>query len=249
MLLPCDGKTALVTEGSHGIGRGASLALGCAGAQVLIQHDGAPVHAAKVVSEIRAKGSKAEAVSASLTTAHGPHELARKTRAIMGDRLDVLVVNCGSSEGLAHKIAAAETFETHIAHDIRAPLVLVQEFLPILAPGSSIVFTMRRLDDDEANYARVATRGAISALVPYLASKLAERGVRANAVTYGSAFLPTQANKGAASRQHSAAQCAYASIASVITFLASERARCISGETLSDRLTTSAIHEGAASRT
>src|SRR6266478_2256483 len=85
------GKTALVTGASRGIGRASALALGKAGAQVLVHYNGGEKEAAAVVAEIRKSGAKAEKVTADLRAADGPHALAERVRAIVGARLDILV--------------------------------------------------------------------------------------------------------------------------------------------------------------
>src|SRR6266478_5691572 len=89
------GKTALVTGASRGIGRAGALALARAGAQVLVHYGSSEKEADAVVAEIRKAGGRAEKVSADLRQADGPHALAKQVRAIVGDRLDILVANAG----------------------------------------------------------------------------------------------------------------------------------------------------------
>src|SRR6266478_3811363 len=89
------GKTALVTGASRGIGRASALALARAGAQVLVHYGSSRKEAESVVREIRDAGSRAEAIGADLAAPDGAHQLASQVRAIMGDRLDILVANAG----------------------------------------------------------------------------------------------------------------------------------------------------------
>src|SRR5258705_3839711 len=89
------GKTALVTGASRGIGRPSALALAQAGAQVLVHYGSGEKAAAAVVAEIRQAGGRAEKVAADLPASDGPHSLAPRVRAIVGDRLDILVANAG----------------------------------------------------------------------------------------------------------------------------------------------------------
>ena len=63
---------ALVTGGSRGIGRAAALALAAAGASVLVHYGNSADEARSVVEQIRAKGGKAEAVSADLARGSDP---------------------------------------------------------------------------------------------------------------------------------------------------------------------------------
>src|SRR5712675_673865 len=92
------GKTALVTGASRGIGRASALALAQAGAQVLIHYSTGEKEAVAVVAEIRKNGRKAERITADLRAPDGPHALAERVRAIIGDRLDILVANAGISK-------------------------------------------------------------------------------------------------------------------------------------------------------
>ena len=107
------GKTALVTGASRGIGRASALALAKAGAQVLVHYSRGAAEANRVVNEIRAGGGRADAVAADLAIADGPHKLAAQVRRIVGDRLDILVVDAGVSKaatiGLAAKPATCAT--------------------------------------------------------------------------------------------------------------------------------------------
>src|ERR1700684_3216208 len=82
------GKTALVTGASRGIGRASALALATAGAQVLVHYNNNKKEDDAVVAEIRKTGGRAEKVGADLRQADGPHTLAKRVRAIVGERLD-----------------------------------------------------------------------------------------------------------------------------------------------------------------
>src|SRR6202021_541507 len=88
-------KTALVTGASRGIGRATALALARAGANVLVHYGRSAAEAESVVAAIQAEGGRANAVSADLGTPDGASLLAQKVRSIVGDRLDVLVLNPG----------------------------------------------------------------------------------------------------------------------------------------------------------
>src|ERR1700738_4671692 len=91
-------KTALVTGAARGIGRATALALARAGANVLVHYGRSAHEADSLVDAIRAEGGRANAVSADLGTPDGASLLAKQVRPIVGDRLDVLVLNAGISK-------------------------------------------------------------------------------------------------------------------------------------------------------
>src|SRR6202040_3892387 len=91
-------KTALVTGASRGIGRATALALAEAGAHVLIHYGRSKQEAESLVAEIQSKGGHADAISADLGTPDGASSLAKQVRTIVGERLDVLVLNAGISK-------------------------------------------------------------------------------------------------------------------------------------------------------
>src|SRR6201997_4183702 len=135
------GKTALVTGASRGMGRASALALAQAGAQVLIHYSNSEKEADAVVAEIRKGGGRAEKVGADLRQADGPHVLAKRVRAIVGDRLDILVANAGISKAASIEDTTVEDFDNLFAVNVRAPYFLVQQLLPALCKGSNIIFT------------------------------------------------------------------------------------------------------------
>ncbi|MCU1248312.1 MAG: 3-oxoacyl-(acyl-carrier-protein) reductase [Edaphobacter sp.] len=91
-------KTALVTGASRGIGRATAVALAEAGAHVLVHYGRSVQEAESLVVAIQAKGGRANAISADLGTPDGAALLANQVRSIVGDRLDVLVLNAGVSK-------------------------------------------------------------------------------------------------------------------------------------------------------
>src|SRR5258707_372745 len=110
-------KTALVTGASRGIGRATAAALAKAGAHVLVHYGRSAKEAESLVSEIQAQGGRAEAISADLGTPNGVARLAKQGRAIVGDRLDVLVLNAGISKAATikdHPLADSGVEHEHI---------------------------------------------------------------------------------------------------------------------------------------
>src|SRR5258706_13201453 len=134
------GKPALVPGVSGGRGRASWLGWAAGGAKVLVHYGRGVKEAAGVVTEIRKAGGRADSVAVDLATADGPHKLAKLARGIIGDRLDVLVANAGISKAATIEDTTTEDFDKLFAVNVRAPFFLVQQLLPIMSKGSSIIF-------------------------------------------------------------------------------------------------------------
>src|ERR1700716_3031722 len=233
------GKTALVTGASRGIGRASALALAKAGAQVLVHYGSGEKAAAAVVTEIREAGGRAEKVVADLRAPDGPHVLAKRVRAIVGDRLDILVANAGISKAATIEETTVEDFDNLFAVNVRGPFFLVQQLLPIMSKGSSIVFlsSLAAHAVVGTSPAYAATKGAIDTLVKHFASLLGARGIRVNSVAPGvvetemSNFTKTEAGRNVAMGMQALKRVAQPDdIGGVVAFLASEDARWITGD-------------------
>jgi 3-oxoacyl-[acyl-carrier protein] reductase len=235
------GKTSLVTGASRGIGRASALALAGLGAQVLVHYGTGKSEAEAVVAEIRKVGGRADAIAADLAAPDGPHKLARQVRAVVGDRLDILVANAGISKSATVEETTVEDFDRLFAVNVRAPFFLVQQLLPIMGKGGSIV-----LVSSVGAHAAVgtlaaysATKGAIDTLVKHFAAALGERGIRVNAVAPGavatdmSSFTKTDAGRDFTLGIQALKRIAQPDdVGDVVAFLASNEARWISGDTV-----------------
>src|SRR3981081_581533 len=233
------GKTALVTGASRGIGRASALALAAAGAQVLVHYGHGEKEADGVVAEIRKAGGRPEAIVTDLAAADGAGKLAKQTRSIVGGRLDILVANAGVLKAATIEETTVEDFDRLFAVNVRAPFFLVQQFLPIMCKGSSIVFlsslAARAVVGTEPAYA--ATKGAIDTLVRHLASTLGARGIRVNAGAPGVVetdmlnFTKTDLGRDDALGMQALKRLAQPDdISGGIAFLASDNARWITGD-------------------
>jgi len=241
MMTNLSGKTALVTGASRGIGRASALALATAGAQVLVHYSRGASEAEAVVAEIRKAGGRADAVGADLAAPDGAHKLAKQVRKIVGDRLDILVANAGVSKAATIEDTSVEDFDHLFAVNVRAPFFLVQQLLPILGKGSSIVLLSSLGAHASVGTlpAYAATKGAIDTLVKHFASALGERGVRVNAVAPGvvetdmSSFAKTDSGRNSTMAMQALKRIAQPEdIAPVVAFLASDQARWITGDTV-----------------
>ena len=235
------GKTALVTGASRGIGRATALALAQAGAQVLVHYSSGDTEATAVVAEIRQAGGRAEKVAADLRAPDGPHTLARRVRAIVGDRLDILVANAGISKVASIEEMTVSDFDDLFAVNVRAPYFLVQQLLPTLQKNSSIVLLSSLAAHASVGKlsAYAATKGAIDTLVKHFAVALGDRGIRVNAVAPGvvetdmSNFARTDAGRDYTLGMQALKRIAQPDdISGAVVFLASDEARWITGDTL-----------------
>src|SRR5579872_3580365 len=187
-------KTALVTGASRGIGRATAAALARAGAHVLVHYGRSAQEAESLVSEIQAKGGRANAISADLRSPNGAAQLAKQVRSIVGERLDVLVLNAGISKAARIADYTVEDFDNLFSTNVRGPFLLVQQLVPVLGEGSNIV-VISSLGasmvignpglETPSILAYASTKGALETLVKNWAAALGPRGIRVNAVAPG----------------------------------------------------------------
>jgi 3-oxoacyl-[acyl-carrier protein] reductase len=242
MIMPnLSGKTALVTGASRGMGRASALALAAAGAQVLVHYGRGAKDADGVVAEIRKGGGRADAIATDLATADGPGKLAKQARSIIGDRLDILVANAGISKAATIEEITVEDFDKLFAVNVRAPYFLVQQLLPVLGEGSSVILvsSLGAHAAVGALSAYAATKGAIDTLVKYFAAALGPRGIRVNAVAPGvidtdmSNLVKTDEGKTSVLGMQALKRIGQPDdVGSVVAFLASQGARWITGDTI-----------------
>jgi 3-oxoacyl-[acyl-carrier protein] reductase len=242
------GKTALVTGASRGIGRAIASALADAGAQVLVHYGRSAQDAESLVAGIRSKGGHADAIRADLGTPEGATLLAKQVRSIVGERLDVLVSNAGISKAATIKDHTVADFDNLFATNVRSPFFLVQQLLSILGEGSNIIVISslgaRAVAgtpdlDNPSILAYSATKGALETLVKNWAAILGPRGIRVNAVAPGvidtdmSNFTKTEIGRSVALEMQALKRIGKPEdVADVVAFLASDAARWITGASI-----------------
>ena len=247
-MLELENKTALVTGASRGIGRATALALARAGAHVLVHYGRSRPEAESLVVEIRRKGGNADAISADLATPEGASLLAKQVRSIVGGRLDVLVLNAGISKAARIAEYTGEDFDSLFATNVRGPFFLVQQLLPILGEGSSIVVISslgarsvvgKSGLDNPSILAYASTKGALETLVKNWATILGPRGIRVNAVAPGiidtdmSNLTKTETGREIALGMQALKRLGKPEdVADVVAFVASDAARWITGASI-----------------
>jgi 3-oxoacyl-[acyl-carrier protein] reductase len=242
------GKTALVTGASRGIGRATASALAEAGARVLVHYGRSAQDAESLVSAIRARGGRADAIQADLGPPDGATRLAREVRSIVGQRLDVLVSNAGISKSATIQDYTVEDFDNLYATNVRSTFFLVQHLLPVLGEGSNII-VMSSLGahavvgkpglENPSILAYASTKGALETLVKNWAAILGPRGIRVNAVAPGvidtdmSNFSKTEAGREVLLGMQALKRIGKPEdVADVVAFLASDSARWITGASI-----------------
>jgi NAD(P)-dependent dehydrogenase (short-subunit alcohol dehydrogenase family) len=242
------GKIALVTGASRGIGRATASALADDGAHVLVHYGRSAQDAQSLVADIRSKGGRADMVQADLGSRDGAALLAKEVRSIVGQRLDMLVLNAGISKAATIKDHTLEDFDSLFATNVRAPFFLVLQLLPILGEGSNIIVISSigaravpgKPDlDSPSILAYSATKGALETLVKNWAAILGPQGIRVNAVAPGiidtdmSNFTKTEAGRNVALGMQALKRIGKPEdVADVVAFLASDAARWITGASI-----------------
>jgi NAD(P)-dependent dehydrogenase (short-subunit alcohol dehydrogenase family) len=184
-----EGKLALITGGTTGIGRATAELFAAAGARVAITGRN-PATLERARRELPGEVVVLEADARSVADAG---RLAAEVGARFGG-LDVVFLNAGVA-GLAPIEAVDEQFyDDHMDVNVRGVVFTLQKVLPLLRPGASVmVNTSVAGQKGAANMAiYAATKGAVAALVRSLAVELAGRGVRVNAISPAAIHTPIQ---------------------------------------------------------
>src|SRR6266436_2850419 len=135
---PLEGKVALVTGGSRGIGAAIAKRLAADGASVAVTYSKGADAALSVVKEIERGGGKAIAIQADAADAEAVRNAVEKTVAAF-DRLDVLVNNAGAAIPKPFQEATLEEMDRVIDINIRGVLVATQAALKHMKSGGRII--------------------------------------------------------------------------------------------------------------
>ncbi|MFD8705585.1 SDR family NAD(P)-dependent oxidoreductase [Kitasatospora sp. NPDC059648] len=241
-----EGKTAVVTGASRGIGRAAAVRLAEHGAVVAVHYATDAAAAGDVVGAIRAAGGAAFAVQADFAAVDGPDRLWEAFDGSILDfaadeGVDILVNNAATSVVAGIEETKLEDYERMFAVNVRAPFFLIQKGMQRLRDGARIVnvasAVTRMAFPGVAAYG--LTKGALNTLTLTLAQELGPRGITVNAVSPGTVDTDVNAGwlRGNPEAQRSVAEQVALrrvgqpdDVADAIVFLASGRARWITGQ-------------------
>ncbi|MGE7439812.1 SDR family NAD(P)-dependent oxidoreductase [Kitasatospora sp. NPDC001175] len=186
-----DGRTALVTGGSRGIGRAVALRLAAEGALVAVHYGGNEAAAAETVALIAKAGGRAFVVQARFGENGAVDRLFEGLTAGLADHgadgLDILVNNAGiHSVGPIGQLTE-EDFERLLAVNVRTPIFVIQRALPLLRDGGRIVNVASAATRIAApvQIGYTVTKAALAALGAPLANELGRRGITVNTVNPG----------------------------------------------------------------
>lgn len=234
-----EGKTAVVTGGSTGIGLATAVRLADEGAYVFVtgRREAELEAAVKTIGEERAT-----AVVGDVSRAADLDRLYEAVRA-RGKGLDVVVANAAVGAFVTLEQTTEEHFDQIFAVNVRGALFTVQKALPLLNDGASVVLTGSTAAERgmEAFGAYAASKAALRSFARTWSNELRGRGIRVNVVSPGGVDTPgsTAINGGEegaqAVREHISATVAKGrmgsseEIAAAVAFLASEQSSYVVG--------------------
>jgi 3-oxoacyl-[acyl-carrier protein] reductase len=182
-----NGKVAVVTGASKGIGAGIAKEFGEAGAAVIVNYASSKTDADKVVNEITKRGGKAVAVQGSVTKKDDVEKLFAAAEKAFG-KLDILVNNAGVYEFVPLEDVTEQQFHKMFDTNVLGMLLATQEALKHFnAEGGSIVNIGSLASSLTPPTAVVynATKGAVDAITRTLAKELGPRKIRVNSINPG----------------------------------------------------------------
>jgi NAD(P)-dependent dehydrogenase (short-subunit alcohol dehydrogenase family) len=170
-----DGKCALVTGSTDGVGRLVAARLAADGASVLV-HGRDAARGERLVAEIKGEGGAAEFLAADLASLHAVRDLAEAIRA-RTDRLDILVNNAGigTASGGGGRQVSADGHERRFAVNYLSGFLLTHLLLPLLrASAPSRIVNVASAGQQELDFADVMLARGYSGTRAYCQSKLAQ---------------------------------------------------------------------------
>ncbi|MFD8571764.1 SDR family oxidoreductase [Streptomyces sp. NPDC059639] len=237
-----EGKTALVTGSSRGIGRATAVRLARDGALVAVHCSSRQDAAEETVATIEKEGGRAFAVRAELGVPGDVDELFggledALTERTGSTRLDILVNNAGVMGGVAPEQTTPDDFDRIIAVNAKAPFFLIQRALENLPNGGRIINISSGLTRcaNPSEIAYAMSKGAVEQLALHFARLLGPRRITINSVAPGITRNGSPVFDMPQAVEEMAGLSAFhrvgepEDIADVVAFLASDEARWVTG--------------------
>lgn len=182
-----NGKIAIVTGASKGIGAGIAKEFGQAGASVVVNYSSAKHDADRVVGEITKRGGKAVAIQGNVTKKADVDRLFAETEKAFG-KIDILVNNAGVYEWVPLEEITEQQFHKMFDTNVLGMLLVTQEALKHFKPDGGSIINIGSLASSLTPPTAVvynATKGAVDAITRTLAKELGPRGIRVNSINPG----------------------------------------------------------------
>lgn len=237
-----EGKVAVVTGASKGIGAEIARQLAAEGAAVVVNYASSKAGADKVVADITGKGGKAVAVGGDVSKKADAEGIIAAAVANYG-RLDILVNNSGVYEFAPLEAVTEESFHRMFNINVLGLLLTTQAAVKHLGGGGSVINigsgVSRITPPNTAMY--TATKGAVDAITGVLAKELGPKGVRVNSInpgmvetegTVSGSFIGSDFEKELVKQTPLGRTGRVGDIASVAVFLASDDSGWLTGEQL-----------------
>jgi 3-oxoacyl-[acyl-carrier protein] reductase len=231
-----EGKTALVTGASRGIGRAIAQRLARDGAKVIVNFVAAEKPAQEAVAAIQAEGGQAVAIQADVTVRADLRRLFEQTVAAFGT-LDILVNNAGYGTRMPMAAVTEEIYD-RIFSFTKATFFAQQLAADVLADNGRIINLSTGITRGWAEGAAVygGSKAAIEMFTRSQSKELGKRGITVNAVLPGVTQTELTDKIPAAVREDAARRSSFGrigepdDIADIVAFLASHDARWITGQ-------------------
>ncbi|HHA6256223.1 TPA: 3-oxoacyl-[acyl-carrier-protein] reductase [Staphylococcus aureus] len=234
-------KSALVTGASRGIGRSIALQLAEEGYNVAVNYAGSKEKAEAVVEEIKAKGVDSFAIQANVADADEVKAMIKEVVSQFGS-LDVLVNNAGITRDNLLMRMKEQEWDDVIDTNLKGVFNCIQKATPqMLRQRSGAIINLSSVvgavgNPGQANY--VATKAGVIGLTKSAARELASRGITVNAVAPG--FIVSDMTDALSDelKEEMLTQIPLArfgqdtDIANTVAFLASDKAKYITGQTI-----------------
>ncbi len=240
-----NGKKALVTGASRGIGRGIALALAKQGADVVINFRSNKEEAEKVAAQIKKMGRNSFSVQADVSSVDDVIRMFKEIKKQWG-KLDILVNNAGIAQFKPFMELTEEDWDKTLAVNLKGQFLCAREAVKIMKDHGGKIVNISSVASGQAGIGGVriahyvASKGGVAALTEALAVELAPYKINVNAI--GPGFIDTDMTKDLISdpkaRQGLLARIPLgrfgkpADIGAVAAFLASDEADYITGALL-----------------